>query len=320
MTHATRVFIIRQRLLMVLDHQEGLSITAIARKYRTSRRTVYRWLRRYRAAGRAGLLDRSHRPHRAHPRTVPAPVAQQIVALRHQTGYGPRRLRYFLARDHQLRVSEHAIYRVLVQQDLITRRRRQRRRPAPRYTWPTPGASVQIDTKYLERLPGPVPGTTVRWFQYTATDDCTRWRVIRLYDELSAQHSVTFLQQVVEALPFRIQRIRTDNGVEFTYGPCKVDHPFTRACQARGITHRLNRPSHPEANGKVERSHRTDDEEFYQRTPARAPQDWLQALPRWESFYNTARPHMGLNMLTPVQRYEQWLNEQEGSLHAPSVS
>ena len=243
-----------------------------------------------------------------------------MVALRQRTGYGPKRLRYFLAHDHGRAGAAHAIYRVLVQQDLIACRRRRRRRPGPRYTWPTPGAAVQIDTKYLERLPGPVPGTTVRWFPYTATDDCTRWRVIRFYEELSAQHSVAFLQQVGDALPFRIQRIRTDNGVECTSGPFKVDHPFTRACQARGRQHRLNRPSHPEANGKVERSHRTDDEEFYPRTPARTPQDWLQALPRWECFYNTARPHMGLGMLPPVQRHAQWLHEQEGHVHAPSVS
>ncbi len=320
MTQSTKVCSsIRQRHLMVLDRQEGMSITAIARKYRTSRRTVYRWLRRHAQEGTAGLLDRSHRPHRRHPRTVRPPVRRRLVALRRQTRYGPKRLRFLLARDHGLQVSEHAIYRVLIAADLIERRRR-RQRTHRRDTLPTPGACVPIDTKYLERLPGPLPGTTVRWFQYTATDDCTRLRVLRLYEELSAANSCRFLQDVVRTLPFRIQRVRPDNGVEFTDGPFKKDPPFTLLGQALGIRHRLNRPSHPEANGKVERSHRTDDEEFDAITPARCPQDWLRALPAWERRDNTERPHMSLGMLTPYQRYQQWLHQHGGLSHAPSVS
>jgi transposase InsO family protein len=291
---------------MVQDHKEHMKIAAIARKYRTSRTTVYRWLKRYAASGNAALLNKSCRPLSPHPRALPERTAQAIIRLRKRTHYGPRRLKFYLAKKG-IHTSEHAIYKTLSRNGLTHRYRRKKRRNLRTYLVPYPGHTVQMDTKYLDTR----PGFPHRLYQYTATDCFTRLRVIRIYDELSAQNSVTFLQEVLRKLPFRVKTVRTDNGVEFTYGPCKVDHPFSRACARINVRHRLNRPAHPESNGRVERSHRTDDEEFYNLNPVRNPYAWKYRISSWEKFYNLHRPHQSLANLSPYQYWLKYHKEQE---------
>lgn len=153
-----------------------------------------------------------------------------------------------------------------------------------------------MDTK---PLPGPCGR---RWYQYTAIDDCTRWRVLRLSEDLSISRSLPCLDAVVRKMPFAVRALRTDRGAEFTHGPLDREHPFTLACRARGIQHILNPRKTPEANGKVERSHRTDDEEFYRVTPR---PEWRARQPAWQAYYNTPRRPQGLHGLTPLQKLQR---------------
>src|SRR5262245_14432358 len=114
-----------------------------------------------------------------------------------------------------------------------------------------PGESVQVDVKFVK-----IAG---RWaFQYTALDDCTRFRVLRLYRRLHQHSSLAFLGELTRALPFRIRKLQCDNGREFPL-------EFVLAVEAAGIRHRYIRPRRPQQNGKVERSHRIDQEEFWGR-------------------------------------------------------
>ena len=110
---------------------------------------------------------------------------------------------------------------------------------------------MQVDVKYV-RIAG-------RWaFQYTALDDCTRFRVLRLYRHLHRGSSLAFLAELRRAFPFPIRRLQCDNGQEFPF-------EFALAVEAAGIRHRYIRPRRPQQNGKVERSHRIDHEEFWSR-------------------------------------------------------
>ena len=306
MTYSTKLFYIKQRYLMVQDYKEHLKITAIAKKYRTSRTTVYRWLKRFNQQGNNGLLDKSHKPKSPHPKALKPQTTQAILRLRKRTHYGPKRLKFYLSKKGIL-VSEHAIYKTLLRYGLSNHYRHKKRRNMRSYRVPYPGHTVQMDTKYLDTKPG-FPN---RLYQYTATDCFTRLRVIRIYDELSAQNTVRFLQEVIQKLPFKVSTVRTDNGVEFTYGPFKVDHPLTRACARLNIRHWLNRPAHPESNGRVERSHRTDDEEFYNLNPVKNPHVWKYRISNWERFYNLYRPHQALGNLSPYQYWLKYHKEQE---------
>jgi transposase InsO family protein len=291
---------------MVQDYTEHMKIAAIARKYRTSRTTVYRWLKRYAQTGNGGLLNQSCRPKSPHPKSLKPSIVEAIIRLRKRTHYGPKRLKFYLAKRGVV-ISEHAIYKVLLRSGLNNRYRRKKRRNSRNYRVPYPGHTVQMDTKYLDTK----PGFPHRLYQYTATDCFSRLRVLRIYDELSAENSVRFLQEVVQKLPFRVETVRTDNGVEFTYGPFKVNHPFTLECARNNIRHWLNKPSHPESNGRVERSHRTDDEEFYNLNPVKNPRVWKYRISSWEKFYNFHRPHQSLGNLSPYQYWLKFKKERE---------
>jgi transposase InsO family protein len=283
---------------MIQDHKERMPITYIARKYRVSRTTVYRWLWRYELEGKEGLINRSNRPKSLHPNTLPIKTVKAIIRLRKRTKYGPRRIRLLLLKRH-IRVSEYAIYKTLKRNELIKRHKHRKRRYKRVYI-KEPGKDVQIDTKYLDTP----AGKPYRYYQYTATDAATRMRILRIYDERSAYNATRFLREVVRRLPFRVLAVRTDNGAEFTYGPFKKDHPFSLECARLNIKHILNKPGNPQSNGKCERSHRTDEEEFYRRYPAKDPREWQYRLPKWEYEYNYQRTHQALGDITP---YQAWL-------------
>lgn len=301
MNYSIRQFIIKQRFLMVQDYKAHMRITDIAHKYRVSRKTVYRWLNRYNDFGKQGLLDRSHRPKSPHPKTIKPRIAKRIIKIRKTTKYGPIRIKSELAKVN-IYVSHHGIYKVLVRENLIEKHKKSKRKHRKYYV-KIPG-HLQVDTKHLDI----VPGYPYRYYQYTAIDTYSRIRIIRVYDELSAYNSVKFLKEVVKKLPFRVLSVRTDNGVEFTYGPFKKDNPFSTQCARLDIKHYLNKPGHPESNGRVERSHRTDDEEFYRVNPVKHPKEWQFLISDWQYFYNYQRAHMALKGLTP---YQYWLNYQK---------
>ena len=112
---------------------------------------------------------------------------------------------------------------------------------------------MQLDVTFLERI----PGTRKRLYQFTAIDDCTRIRVLKVHDACNQRTAIRFLDEVRHRLPFRIHVIQTDNGAEF-------QSQFHWHAEALDIRHVYIRPRTPRLNGKVERSPRVDDQQFYQ--------------------------------------------------------
>lgn len=112
---------------------------------------------------------------------------------------------------------------------------------------PQPGHRLQMDVKFLERI----PGTQKRLYQFTAIDDCTRLRVLKVYDACNQRTAIRFADEVMRRLPFRVQVVQTDNGAEF-------QSQFHWHLEGRDIRHVYIRPRTPHLNGKVERSHRVD--------------------------------------------------------------
>lgn len=112
-----------------------------------------------------------------------------------------------------------------------------------RYEKPQPGHCVQLDVKFIE----PIRGVRKKHDQFTAIDDCTRLRVLKIYDRLNQRTAIQFVDYVLEKLPFKVLQVQTDNGAEFRAG-------FHWHLLYRGIRHIYIRPSTPRLNGKVERS------------------------------------------------------------------
>jgi hypothetical protein len=153
-----------------------------------------------------------------------------------------------------------------------------------------------MDVKFLERI----PGSKKRLYQFTAIDDCTRIRVLKIYDACNQATAVDFVDEVLRRLPFRVQLVQTDNGSEF-------QSKFRWHLEELDIRHVFIRPRTPRLNGKVERSHRVDNEEFYQLLDKDGISDdvhlFNKKLREWENYYNHNRPHGGLGGQTPFERF-----------------
>ena len=164
-----------------------------------------------------------------------------------------------------------------------------------RYEKPQPGHRLQLDVKFLERI----AGTPRRLYQFTAVDDCTRIRVLKIYDACNQRTAMLFIDEVLRRLPFRVQVVQTDTGAEF-------QSQFHWHLETPDIRHVYIRPRTPRLNGKVERSHRVDDQEFYQLLDKDGIADDIHLfndkLREWEDYYNYHRPHGALDGQTPYER------------------
>jgi len=288
------------RRLAVIRHAREITrnVSQTCRYYGITRQTYYVWLRRYVEKGVAGLEDRSRRPHHS-PRATNAEVVGKIVHLRQTYHFGPHKIAMYLRRYHELVVSPSGIWRILRRLGLSRLPASQRHVPHhkrwQRYEKPEPGHQVQIDVKFIAPLKG---APRRQHYQFTAIDDCTRLRVLRLYQRLNQKTAIQFVDYVLQKLPFRVERIQTDNGSEFQAA-------FHWHVQDLGIEHVYIRPATPRLNGKVERSHRIDAEEFYRMLDGVVIDDaklFTSKLQEWEDYYNFERPHGALGGQTPYER------------------
>jgi len=285
--------------LAIIRHAQELTgnVAKTCRYYGISRQVYYKWLRRYEEGGLEALRDRSSRPHLS-PKATRVEVVGKIIYLRQAYHFGPHKIAMYLKRYHDIELSPSGTWRILHRLDMSrlpsSQRYRRHRERWKRYEKPEPGHRVQIDVKFI----APLPGSRRKYYQFTAIDDCTRLRVLRIYDRLNQQTAIQFLDYVLAKLPFRVERIQTDNGAEF-------QSAFHYHVLDRGIGHVYIRPATPRLNGKVERSHRIDAEEFYRMLDGVVIDDagvFNKRLREWEDFYNFNRPHGGLGGQTPYER------------------
>jgi transposase InsO family protein len=292
----------------VLRHVEEISgnVAATCRYYGISRPTFYKWLRQYEEFGEEGLRDRSSRP-RTCPHQTDAEVVSKIVYLRQHYHFGPAKIAMYLARYHDVTVSRSGVWRILKRLDMSrlpsSQRYKRHDRRWKRYEKQLPGHRVQVDVKFIEPLAGTAgPGRRKkRYYQFTAIDDCTRIRVLRIYERNTQKSAIQFMDYVLAKLPFAVEVVQTDNGAEF-------QGSFHWHLLDRGIGHAYIKVRTPRLNGKVERSHRIDQDEFYRLLDGVVIDDadvFNQKLQEWEDFYNFNRPHGGLIGQTPYDRLRQ---------------
>ena len=290
------------RRLAIIRHVQEVTgnVAATCRYYGISRPTFYKWLRRYDELGPEGLRDRSRRPH-VSPNATSTEVVGKIVYLRRSYHFGPHKIAMYLKRYHDVVISPSGVWRILKRLGMsrlpTSQRYRRHAERWKRYEKPLPGHRVQVDVKFI----APLAGSRRRHYQFTAIDDCTRIRVLRIYDRADQKRAIQFIDYVLEKLPFKLEVIQTDNGGEF-------GSQFHYHVLDRGIGHVYIKPATPRLNGKVERSHRIDQEEFYRQLQGVVIDDtqlFNDRLQEWERFYNFDRPHGGLGGQTPYERLRQ---------------
>lgn len=276
---------IRKRLRWVQLYDDLRNAGVVCLKCGISRPTLRKWWKRYQECGLKGLEEESRRPKSSPNRKVFADQERLIEELRKRK-LGHRRIQSELLRLHEIWFSTSTIHKTLHRlYQPVLNRKRAFRKVVKRYNRPVPGDRVQMDVCKI------APGL----YQYTAIDDCTRYKVLRLYSRRTAANTLDFLDVVMDEMPFAFQRIQTDRGREF------FAVKFQERLLEWGIKFRPIKPRSPHLNGKVERSQRTDLDEFYATVDLKD-----SALPdqlsEWQHYYNWDRPHSGLDGKTPIER------------------
>ena len=299
----------KRRLKVIQWYQgHGERVRLTARHFGFSPDTISRWARAYRKDGIAGLEPRSRRPRRVRQPQTPPALVERIQALREQyPRWGREKLRVLLEREG-INISAKSIDRVIARLKArgvlreplrpckVTRWHQERLRRPPELVVDRPGALVQVDTKQVSLGKGKVA------FQFGALDCFTRKRVVGLAPRLTSQQGADFLRRVVKEFPFPVLAIQSDGGSEFLGA-------FEMAVQELTLLRYFNRPNYPQGNGRIERSFRTDEEEFCQ--VAELPADLggqEAALLSWNRIYEQVRPHEALGYKTPEQFHQAWLN------------
>ena len=285
---------LRVRLkLVVLELADHLGVTKACREFYVPRSSFYRWKQKYEKAGRSGLFrERPVAYH--HPSRTSPEVVEKILEIRAEYQFGALRIMYYLERYHGIKISESTVSRILKAHGLSRLPKTAPRRAlhTKRYAKTVPGHHVQVDVKFL-RLKDRV-GKTLKRYQYTAIDDATRIRALQIFPEHNQERAIQFIDYVVEKFPFRISTVRTDRGHAF-------QARFHWHVEDQGMLHVYIKPQTPQLNGKVERSHRTDQTEFYQLLTYTDDIDLHAKLKAWEDFYNYDRPHLSLEGKTPYE-------------------
>jgi|SRR3989338_7208 len=284
----------------ILDGQ--ITINGMARVCPFSERAIKYWLAAYRRHGMAGLQNQSSRP-KTNPKETPVRIKERIIEMRKKKKKCALKLKWDLE-DEGVEIHQRTIGKILKAEGLTRRYRIRKihwkyvRIPLKR------GELVEVDIKWV---PGRIKGQ--RYFQFTAIDAATRWRYLQAYDDESTFSAIKFLKELIKVTDFKIQSIKTDNASCFTNrhsGYYKSDLPFPRphafdvACGGNGIVHYLIDPGKPQQNAFVERSHREDQEKFYEQMRFKSFEELKQKLRLWNVEYNNTK-HCGLNGLTPNQ-------------------
>jgi len=292
------------RQLLVRRVETGWPAAHVAEQLGISRATAYKWIRRYRTEGEAGLLDRSSRPRRS-PRRLSGEREAQILAARAEWRYGPDRLGPLLG------LPASTVHRVLRRHGFSRLRDADRVTAAPiRYVACHPGALVHQDHKKLGRIPAGGgwwalgQSTEVRRLKgggyehlEVVIDDASRYAVVVPVPDETAASAVTAIElAAVEfaKLGIRIERVLTDNGSGY------VSRAYGRAVAALGAKHKRTRPWRPQTNGKAERVIQTLLREWAYARPYASNAERADALRPFVDFYNRRRPHTALNGRSPI--------------------
>jgi len=292
--HGNTKLSVYSRGKMIKDWEGGQKrVCQICGQLGISRKSFYYWRGRYLREGWAGLKNRRCGP-RVSPRRSPPGLEERVLAYRRTHQVGPARIALALS------MPASTVWLILRRQGVSRLRPKEPAAPARRYEKTYPGALLHVDVKELPQI-----NKGAHQYQFTAVDDYTREAFALIFPDQKVTSALAFLQALLAHFPYPLQRLMTDGAMIFTMRRACYSQRRTRfqqALQRLGIKHTVTSPYRPQSNGKVERFHRTIDEEVYHRQIFASPAQRQQALAAYLFRYNHQRPHLALNGLTPIQR------------------
>lgn len=290
----------RWRWLKPIINKE-MKLVDVAKVCPHSPRSLKRWKKEYKEHGIDGLIPKSTEP-KTQPRETSIGIKEEVVALRKQTGLCALKLHWRLKKQGRV-VPRSTIAKILKKEGLVRKYRVKKTKYKYLRAERQPGELLEMDVKYV---PGAIQG--LKYYQYTVIDTASRWRHLEVFDEQSTHHAIQMMEIVKQRFPHTIKALKTDNHSTFTnyYVGCtrrsdmtvKTVHALDQWCARNHITHYLIDPGKPAQNGTVERSHREDEEKFYQRNTFKTKGGLARKLRAWNTYYNNLE-HCGLDGKTP---------------------
>ena len=309
MNTITQTMRFRQALI---DYSLKNGVTKAAIRYKVNRQYVYRWRKRYDGTLQS-LADKSHRPHH-HPKEHTTEELKLIADMRKRNANAGLVVFWVKLRQRGYSRSVTGLYRVLRRQgQMAVKPPNPKYIPKPYEQMQYPGQRVQIDVKFVPStcLVGDAKGK--KFYQYTAIDEYSRFRYLEAFEEHSSYSSAIFLEHVLKAFKFPVKCVQTDNGAEFTKKLCPgktTPTLFEKTLAKHNIQHKLIRPFTPRHNGKVERSHRKDNEYFYATHSFYSFEDFKKQLSVHNRRYNNF-PMRPLNWKSPLFYVRSFLSNGE---------
>ena len=274
--------------------------------YHIKRSSLYRWLKRF-DGNKKSLLDKSHKPLSEHPNKLNQEIIKKISDL-HRRNPNQSFTEIWIRLKHDgIDVSPSSVLRTFKRNNAYIPYKPHPKKHNKEYHTPRMvHEKWQVDVKYVpkECKSDGLDGT---FYQYTILDECSRKRILYFTDEHSMYETVKALKYAYEKIGCFPKEIQTDNGFEFTDNASKKDRgvnirPYEnyleRFCLENNIKHHLIRPRTPEHNGKVERSHRIDQDKFYRYLKFYSLEDLKKQGAVWNKRYNDL-PKLVLGFKTP---------------------
>lgn len=265
----------------------------------------YKWWKRFYESNLnpRSLIEQSRRPHLS-PNKMSLQLERKIKRYR-KHGHGPRMIQGVLSREN-IKLATSTINHVLnKRKPPVKVKRIKLKKHRKRYELPIPGQRLQMDVKYVPKFVN-----DQRIFNYVIVDECTRIRFVKAYPAINSVLTVDFIERAKAFFPFPIHCIQTDNGQEFTWHLSREklnakNHLLDDWCAEQNIKHKLIPVGVKEHNGKVERSHRIDEQYFYWKAPTSTLEAFNEALDKWIFEYNHKRPHGGISYQTPMEKLNE---------------
>ena len=304
---------LKTKIYAVETYRKSGDIDYTCRKYHISRISLWRWNKKYDGTEES-LKAGSHKPKTRHPKSH---TNKEIKWIRNYVKRNPRitlcELWVKLKREKGYERKITSLYRVLKRLNIkfyegMKIKDTSKRKHNKKYHTPEKiGEKWQIDVKYVpnECKTNNLPEDK-RYYQYTCIDEASRERYLYWYEEHTPMNTVDFVKRCIKYYEYKPKEIQTDNGTEFTYNQAKIkkEHPMEELLKQLEIKHHKIRPRTPQHNGKVERSHRNDNERFYSYLKFYSYEDLLEQGKRYLKRSNNI-PMAVLGYLTPKEKREQ---------------
>lgn len=271
-----------------LVEAEHRPVEEVCRIFGIPKKTYYKWYARDH-----GYESNDYRSRKPDTKTKLTPDLKAWIAERkRKTNYGPLKMKLEIARVFNIAVSTTILFRLYRRKGLIRKPQRKLGWHAP-LTEPLvitkPGDGVQLDVKYVYE-------GSMRHYQFSVLDSYTELHYLHVFATRESRHATIAIEEAERYFGFPIVSVQTDNGSEFR-------GDFHAWCEGRNLPHFFIPKKSPWWDGKVERVHRTIDDEYYQN-----PQRSWRSREEWLTYYNTERIHLSLGGITPREKADQYLS------------